>query len=86
MNKMIEGDGGVGGNTETQLAALRAKMAELRVARNPQPVAHGRFTEHIADKPEKFKGKYGNVVKGWIAHWETFFIFTDSEKKYVELQ
>jgi hypothetical protein len=71
--------------TETQLAALRAELAELRAARI-QPVTQGRFTEHIADKPEKFKGKYGNVVKGWIAGWETYFIFADPESRYDERQ
>jgi hypothetical protein len=39
----------------------------LRTARTLQQIGQGRFTEYFADKPEIFKRKYGNVVKGWIA-------------------
>ena len=83
---MVETEGGVGGDTETQLAALRAELAELRAVRMQQPVAQGRFAEPIADKPEKFKGKYGSVVNGWIVGWETYFTFADPEGRHEELQ
>jgi len=83
---MVEIEEGVGGDTKTQLAALCAELAELRAVRMQQPVTQGRFAEPIADKPEKFKGKYGSVVNGWIVGWETYFTFADPEGRHEELQ
>ena len=70
-----EPNSGNGGESQTQaeINALRAEIAQLRLQATQQPTPiqmMGLQREVIADKSEKFKGKLGNAVKTWIAAWE----------------